>query len=133
MATPRASASRSAIGALLDAGAAATEPSPRPVSFAPTATKTYRKRQVLLDPRADATLQALTDTLQRVTGTRLTTSHAARAVMHAVEPILPRLAASTPPRDAMSLPNNAARFAEERARFERALRHLIGEALRSAG
>jgi len=134
MATPRLNKPRrSAIGSLLEAGDAATSPVPAGARPAARRGSRYRKRQIILDEHTDAALHALTESLRRVTGTRLTTSHAARAVLRAIEPALPRLSMATAPIEATCLPNNAARFADDRARFEQALRHLIGEALRATG
>jgi len=135
MATPRSdTGARSAVGALLEASAAATAMTPLRVSQPDRRQRqSYRKRQVILDDRTDITLQELTDSLRRVTGTRLTTSHAVRAMLRMVEPALPRLSTAKAPAEATCLPNNAARFAEDRARFEQALRLLIGEALRVTG
>jgi len=133
MATPReANDRRGAVGALLDAGTAATVYSPTQFDRQrPSSKPTYRKRQIILDHRTDTTLQELTDSLRRVTGTRLTTSHAVRAMLRMIEPALPRLSMARAPVEATFLPNNAARFADERIRFEDALKGLIGEAVRT--
>jgi len=89
----------------------------------------YRKRQVVLDDAANATLEQLTEALRRATGTRLTTSHAVRALLTAVSPTLQAVAMMQAPPQAMFLPNNAPRFEHERVAFERALCDMLVAAM----
>lgn len=101
-------------------------PNPGPPHAPPT------KREVLLSPDTDATLERLVQVLREATGARVTTSHAVRALLQAVEAALPSIIDALSSLGPLRLPGNGPRQDHHRKQFEAQLASRLAEGLRLA-
>lgn len=87
------------------------------------------KREVLLSPDADTTLERLVQLLRETTGARITTSHVVRALLRAVAPALPNIRDAFSQLGPLRLPGNGARQDRQRRQFEAQLARALAEGL----
>lgn len=90
------------------------------------------KREVLLSPDTDATLERLVQVLREATGARVTTSHAVRALLRAVDAALPSIVEALSCLGPQRLPGNGPRQDQHRKQFEAQLASRLAEGLRLA-
>lgn len=133
----------SSVASLLDSSAAVRattrEVSP-PAGPAPSAIPSHRestspsaaliKREFILTPETNATLDQLIYLYRRGTRTRLSASHVLRAMLRMTGETLDALGAELLLMRPMKLPSNAHDHDHERERFEQVLSDLLRAALR---
>lgn len=88
------------------------------------------KREFVLTPEADATLDRLVELYRRATRTRLSTSHVIRSILLATGQGMDALLSELSLMQPMRLPSNAPGRDAERTRFESALAHAFRNAMR---
>lgn len=133
----------SSVARLLDPSAAAratgrmpTQPAGVPGTETPRqpepspATPGLIKREFILTPAANATLDRLIDLYRRGTRTRLAASHVLRALLLVTRDALDTLAAELADAHPLRLPSNARGHEDERERFEQTLAECLRTSLR---
>lgn len=122
-------AARATIRVPLDqAGLPRPDLPPHPISN--VAMPALIKREFILTPEANATLERLIDLYRRGTRTRLAASHVLRAILLVLRDALDTLAAELTDLPPTKLPSNARGRDADRKRFEQTLAECLRTALR---
>jgi Arc/MetJ-type ribon-helix-helix transcriptional regulator len=106
-------------------------PSPQVEPSAGSRQSVLVKRELVLTPEVDETLNRLVLALRQSTGTRLNASHVVRALLRAMGTMAPAIASQANRLRSLRLPPKARGQEAQREAFERQLADLIAAAIKA--